>query len=340
VAVLLSDPRARPLAPRRRRRARLVAHAVERVDHRHVRRQRLLRDHVADQRDVVGVRELARALAQLADLLEKVGRGGVGEEVLRLPALLDGLEDGQHALGGEGVERADELEALGADGVDLAHRDEDDGRGRGRRGGGDGAARSGGARRGRGAAGRRARGAGARAGAGLLHLGGGLRRARRRRSARGRGHVETGDGASERCADAVARAAVDHRSRSLEARRRRQAATECGKKAIAGSALPGGLPLPGATALAQVSRRIWGSLEPSAEAGTHPWRSNALISTTTTATARFRGAVAAAGRGLWRPRVGQVLEGVIRVPAASGRLLLRWPRAEATSLKPSCPAAS
>lgn len=127
VAVLLGDPRARPAAPGRGVAAGLVAHAVERVDHRHVGRQRLLGDHVADQSDVVGVGELAGALAQLADLLEEVGRGRVGEEVLRLPALLDGLEDREHALGGKGVKRANELKALRADGVDLAHRDEDDG---------------------------------------------------------------------------------------------------------------------------------------------------------------------------------------------------------------------
>ncbi|CAA7394029.1 unnamed protein product [Spirodela intermedia] len=51
VAVLLRRPRPRPDGPGGAAGARLVADAVEGVEHRLVRRQRLLRDHVADEAD-------------------------------------------------------------------------------------------------------------------------------------------------------------------------------------------------------------------------------------------------------------------------------------------------
>ena len=62
VAVLLRGPHPRPLPPRGRVRARLILRPFQRVEHVHVRRKRLLGDHVADEDDEVVVREGARAL--------------------------------------------------------------------------------------------------------------------------------------------------------------------------------------------------------------------------------------------------------------------------------------
>ena len=115
--VLLGRPRARPAGPGRGGRARLVPDAVEGVEHRHVGRQGLLGDHVADEHDEVVVGELVGALAQLADLVDEVGRARVGQEVGGLPAGLRVLEDRVDLVLDVVVDGADDLEALGGDGV-------------------------------------------------------------------------------------------------------------------------------------------------------------------------------------------------------------------------------
>lgn len=77
VSIFLGRPLAGPLRPRRRGGTGLVTDAVERVEHRHVRRQALLRDHVADERDEVVVRQVVRARSQLRDLRAAAGSGEV-----------------------------------------------------------------------------------------------------------------------------------------------------------------------------------------------------------------------------------------------------------------------
>mmetsp|Transcript_9910 Transcript_9910/g.22413 ORF Transcript_9910/g.22413 Transcript_9910/m.22413 type:complete len:412 (+) Transcript_9910:1150-2385(+) len=92
VTVLLGRPCSRPRRPRRSGGTRLVTHTIERVQHRHVRRKRLLRDHVADDRHKVVVGQALRTLAQLAHFVEEAVALRVGEVVLRLPRALDGLK--------------------------------------------------------------------------------------------------------------------------------------------------------------------------------------------------------------------------------------------------------
>jgi hypothetical protein len=86
VAVLFRGPAAHPAGPR----LGAVAGAVagEQVEHDCVVRQRLLRDHVADEHDEHLVGELLRRLAERGEALPPVRGREVREVVRRLPRLV------------------------------------------------------------------------------------------------------------------------------------------------------------------------------------------------------------------------------------------------------------
>ena len=81
VSVLLRGPLPRPLGPGRARRARLVPNAVEGIQHGHVGRQCLLRDHVTHETDEVVVGDVGGTLTELADLVLEVGVLDVGRRL-------------------------------------------------------------------------------------------------------------------------------------------------------------------------------------------------------------------------------------------------------------------
>ncbi|KAB8087382.1 hypothetical protein EE612_011568, partial [Oryza sativa] len=99
VPVLLGGPRPGPHGPGAAAGAGLVAHpAVHGVEHRLVRGERLLGDHVADEAHQVVVGEPRRALPQRRHLVAERRRARVREVVLRLPRLLHGLEVGEDGV--------------------------------------------------------------------------------------------------------------------------------------------------------------------------------------------------------------------------------------------------
>mmetsp|Transcript_11276 Transcript_11276/g.33885 ORF Transcript_11276/g.33885 Transcript_11276/m.33885 type:complete len:452 (-) Transcript_11276:226-1581(-) len=98
VPVLLRRPGACPSAPGGWRSARLVADAIQGVEHGHIGGQRLLRDHVSRQHHPVVVRQALCALPQLPHLVDEGVGGGVGQQVGRLPALVHVLQHRQHPL--------------------------------------------------------------------------------------------------------------------------------------------------------------------------------------------------------------------------------------------------
>ena len=93
VSVLLGGPRARPARPRASVRARLVLGALQRVEHVHVRGKRLLGDHVPDQHDQVVVGDVRASRLDRRDLVQEIGRLGVGKVILRLPVRGRGLQE-------------------------------------------------------------------------------------------------------------------------------------------------------------------------------------------------------------------------------------------------------
>eukprot|EP00959_Pyramimonas_sp_CCMP1952_P349351 7319880-Pyramimonas_sp.AAC.1 len=112
VAVLLGGPRARPPGPRGVARARLVAGPVKGIEHVHVGGQSLLRNHVAHQANKMVVRDARTPLLNVLNLVQKVGRLGIREKILWLPALLHGLEQPQQLVLGKVLQGLHHLQAL------------------------------------------------------------------------------------------------------------------------------------------------------------------------------------------------------------------------------------
>jgi hypothetical protein len=117
---------------------------------RHIRRERLLGDHVADEDGEERVREPRRARAQLAYVVEEglaARAGRVGEEVGGLPHL-GRVPEERERLGAEARrERCDDLQLARRRGVEDGRVEDERGGARRRRGGGRGGGRRAGGRR-------------------------------------------------------------------------------------------------------------------------------------------------------------------------------------------------
>jgi hypothetical protein len=112
VPILFGRPGASPDAPRGGASARLVPAPVQCVQHGLVRGQSLLGNHIPHQAHHVVVRQARRSLSELPHLVQKILRGRIRQEILRLPALLHGLQVRQQFLRGPAFQRLEQLQFL------------------------------------------------------------------------------------------------------------------------------------------------------------------------------------------------------------------------------------